>query len=257
MPAISINNVDVFRGSSHILKEISLHASEGELVILIGPNGSGKTTLLRTVAGHLPYDGSITLQGKELQAWKPAMLAKNLSFVRQALPISFDFSSLEMVLLGRSPHKSILESYSKDDFTLVKSIMHDLDLSGMEDRSILELSGGERQRVLLAQALAQETSVILLDEPTTHLDIHHKYDFLARVKEYAENGKTVVAAVHDLQLAAQYADRIVVLDSGKIVTAGPAAEVLTSDLISNVFRVNADVSIGANNSPLIQYNYAE
>lgn len=257
MPVISFSSVDVFRGSSHILKEIGLSADAGELIILIGPNGSGKTTLLRTLAGHLAYSGSITLGGRELRSWKPAELAQSLAFVRQALPISFDFSSKEMVLLGRSPHKSLLESYSKHDVELVQTIMDDLDLTGMEDRSILELSGGERQRVLLAQALAQETSIILLDEPTTHLDVHHKYDFLSRVKGYARKGKTVIAAVHDLQLAAQYADRIVVLESGRVANDGASSEVLTADLISSVFRINADVTVGTNNSPLIQYNYAE
>lgn len=257
MSAISVRGVDVFRGSSQILSDISFDAPEGELIALIGPNGSGKTTLLRAIAGLQPYTGTIEILGADIRSWKASDMARNLAFVRQALPLSFDFSGLEMVLLGRSPHKTLLQTFSKSDYDLVDRIMSDLDLSGMQDRSVLEMSGGERQRVLLAQALAQETDIILLDEPTTHLDIHHQYDFLSKVKKYSQDGKSVIAAIHDLQLAAQYADRIVVLNEGQIVSTGTPKGVLTTTMISSVFRVNADVASGANEKPVIQYNYAE
>ncbi|NND71449.1 MAG: ABC transporter ATP-binding protein [Rhodothermales bacterium] len=253
MLSVTVENVTVVRGGNRILNSVSMQTSAGEAIALIGPNGAGKTTLLRTIAGHQPYTGSISVAGKELHQWKPRELAQQLSFVRQALPISFDFSVMEMILLGRAPYKSLLQTYDTADRDLVERLTDELDLGGLGNRSILDLSGGEQQRVLLAQALAQETDIILLDEPTTHLDIHHKYDFMSRVKSYAQQGKTIIAAIHDLQLASQFADRIIVLSAGNVVASGTPTEIVRTELISDVFRVNINVETDPEGDIQIHY----
>jgi iron complex transport system ATP-binding protein len=222
---------------------------------LIGPNGSGKTTFLRTLAGLLDYRGSLTLRGSEIRDWRPRDLARMLAFVRQSTTIAFDFTVADFVLLGRVPYGGLLGGFSPDDRRRLDAVLEETDMRGLGSRSIQELSGGEQQRAVLAQALLQEPSVLLLDEPTTHLDVEHQFRLLALVDERAASrGLTVISSFHDLELAARFADTLVVLSEGKIAAAGPAANVLTPKLLREVFRVRARVEAQATGPIRIEYD---
>ena len=214
----------------------------GTQVGLIGPNGSGKTTLLRTIGGLLPYTGSLAFQGRQVRDWKPRPLARRLAFVRQSTPISFDFTVREIVLLGRSPHKSFLERDTGTDHSMVERALERVDLAGFADRSIHSLSGGERRRAFLAQALVQEADLLMLDEPTTHLDVHHQFRFLHLVRELVAAGRTTIVVFHDIELAARFSDILLVLRRGRLAASGKPSDILTPNLMAAVFRMRCSVA---------------
>ena len=225
-------------GDTPILHDLTFEIEADSWVALVGPNGSGKTTLLRTLAGLLPYRGELAFDGTPVRTWKARDLARRLAFVRQSPSLAFEFTVEEFVLLGRAPHYGWLEGFSRADRDRVRNALAAADLDAFAERSMTELSGGEQQRVLLAQAIAQEADVLLLDEPTAHLDVHHQFDGMNRVASLAPR-RTVVAAFHDLAFAARYADRIFVLDRGRLVADGAPRDVLTPALIRSVFRMDA------------------
>ncbi len=239
MPAVFADRLNVSLDGKAILHDLGFTVEAGTWVGLLGPNGSGKTTLLRTLGGLLPYAGTLTLFGRPVHAWKPRALARRLAFVRQAATLSFDFTVEELVLLGRAPHKGWLDVDTRADRERVRAALAQVDLAGFESRSMLSLSGGEQQRVLLAQALVQEAEILLLDEPTAHLDVHHQFEFIDHVHGLVKAGRTVVAAFHDLELAARFADQVLVLDRGRLAAAGPPGDVLTEALLASVFRMKA------------------
>ena len=239
MALITARQLRVALDGTTILHDLDFTVEAGTWVGLIGPNGSGKTTLLRTMSGLLPYEGSLTLVERPIDSWKAQELARQMAFVRQTTPLSFDFSVAELVLLGRSPHKGWLERYTGEDRQHVEQALMRVDMDGFARRSVLSLSGGERQRVFLAQALVQESDLLLLDEPTTHLDVHHQFEFLNLVRGLVEAGRTVVAVFHDIELAARYADHLLVLNQGRLAAAGPPHAVLTEALLASVFRMQA------------------
>ncbi|WP_456427239.1 ABC transporter ATP-binding protein [Rhodocaloribacter sp.] len=237
MPAVFADRLNVSLDGKAILRDLGFTVEAGTWVGLLGPNGSGKTTLLRTLGGLLPYTGTLTLFDRPVHAWKPRALARRLAFVRQATTLSFDFTVEELVLLGRAPHKGWLDVDTRADRKRVQAALAQVDLAGFESRSMLSLSGGEQQRVLLAQALVQEAEILLLDEPTAHLDVHHQFEFIDHVHGLVKAGRTVIAAFHDLELAARFADLVLVLDRGRLAAAGPPRDVLTEDLLASVFRM--------------------
>jgi len=236
-----------------VLHDLDFEIEDGTWVGLLGPNGSGKTTLLRTLSGLLPYKGHLALDGHPLRAWKAQALARQVAFVRQSTPLSFDFTVNELVLLGRSPHKGWLESYTLLDRERLQQALERVDILPLSGRSVLSLSGGERQRAFLAQALVQESRLLLLDEPTMHLDVHHQFAFLNLVRELVEAGRTVVAVFHDIALAARYADRLLVLDAGRLAAAGPPTAVLTPALLASVFRMYTELETAADGTLRIHY----
>jgi len=238
-PLFRADSLAVALGGTPILHGLSFEVEAGRWVGLIGPNGSGKTTLMRTLAGLLPYSGALALDDRPVRDWKPRDLARRLAFVRQSPSLEFDFTVEEFVLLGRAPHHGWLEGFSHEDRHRVRATLDAVDLGGFANRSLGALSGGEQQRVLLAQALVQEADVLLLDEPTAHLDVHHQFDGMDRVAALTPQ-RTVIAAFHDLAFAARYADRLLVLDRGRLVADGPPRAVLTPDLIRSVFRMEAE-----------------
>jgi len=252
MPVYTADVLHVALGGRPILHDLSFTVEAGAWVALVGPNGSGKTTLLRTLGGLLPYTGTLTLDGETIETWKPRALARRLAFVRQSPTLAFDFSVEDFVLLGRAPHHRWLEGFSRTDRDEVYHALAELDLEAFADRSLDTLSGGEQQRVQLAQALAQGAGVLLLDEPTAHLDVHHQFDGMDRVAAL-DPPRTVVAAFHDLAFAARYADRLLVLDEGRLIAAGPPRDVLTPDLIRDVFRMDAEISTAPDRPLEIRY----
>ncbi len=230
---------------NHILKDLNVDAPNGCCLGVIGPNGSGKTTLLRAISGLLPYSGSLKLEGRSLDAWSRQARARAIAVVQQSSFIQFDFSIFDFVLLGRMPHNSWLDRTSREDERRVHTLLQDLHLGHLHHRSLATLSGGERQRVFLAQALIQDPRLLLLDEPTTHLDVYHQFDILSRIRSMVEKGLTVIAVFHDLSLAARFSDRILVLDQGRQITFGSPVDVLNPALVRDVFRMDAHIHTDA------------
>jgi iron complex transport system ATP-binding protein len=242
--ALHLQNVNVSLERRRILSGVSMEVPSGQWIGLLGPNGAGKTTLIRAMAGLLPFEGTIDLKGRPLTEWPDRDRAREVALVAQSVPMYFDFTVLDLVLLGRAPHKNWLAPYHDDDHARALTALAQVDLAGFEKRSVLNLSGGEVRRALLAQALAQDTSILLLDEPTSHLDVHHQFEFMRHVRSLVDGGRTVVGVFHDLELAARFSDRLCVLDDGQVVTEGTPEEALTPEVIARVFRMSATVSRG-------------
>lgn len=242
-PALALAGLEVAFGERSVLHDLDLDIAPGEFVALTGPNGSGKTTLLRTVLGFLdPVRGTVRLFGTPVAALSVRERARRVAWVPQTEPQRDDVPLLRYVLYGRYSLHRPLEGDSARDLAVAHEVLAAVGLADREEDGILSISGGERQRAILARALAQETPLLLLDEPTTHLDIAHQLDLLTRVRRLArERGVTVVAALHDLNLAARYADRIVVLSRGRRVADGPPAAILSPDLLARVWGVDADL----------------
>ncbi|WP_329790892.1 ABC transporter ATP-binding protein [Lentzea sp. DG1S-22] len=222
-----------------IVHDVSLVVEPGETVGLIGPNGSGKSSLLRCVAGlRTPAAGAVLYDGAEIGAWSARDRARKLAFVEQTADTESDLRVAEVVMLGRTCHRSRWRGPDASDHEIVAAALARLDLTGLADRPWKQLSGGERQRTHLARALAQRTSGLLLDEPTNHLDVRHQLELMELA---GSTPQTVVVALHDLALAARYCDRLVLMHGGAVVADGPAAEVLTARLLREVFDVEAEI----------------
>jgi len=253
MALLSLENVDVQLENTEILRAIEFEMEAGTWVGLIGPNGSGKTTLLRAIGAHIPFDGRIELDERSVADWSAQERARRLAYVRQAPSLTFDFTVEELVLLGRAPQRGWLQAYGSDDRALVQEALSRVDLDGFASRSVLSLSGGEMQRVFLAQALVQEADLLMLDEPTSHLDVHYQYSFMDQVQNLVCGGRTVLAVFHDLELAARYADRLLVLHEGRLVANGAPGEVLTPTCIADVFGMHARIEHRSDGTPRIEY----
>jgi iron complex transport system ATP-binding protein len=241
---LSLERVTCGYSATPVLREVSLRVGEAEVVGLVGPNGSGKTTLVRVASRALrPAAGAVRVAGIDPFAVPAREAARLIAVVPQELAPAFSFSVLEMVLMGRTPHLSVLGGGRPEDWSSVRAAMLATDVQHLAERPIDELSGGERRRVVLAQALAQGAPLLLLDEPTTHLDVRHVLDLLAIVRRLAEREGTAVLAIHhDLNVAAGTSDRLVALHGGRIVAEGLPEEVVTPDLLRSVYGVEADVS---------------
>ncbi len=226
-----------------VLRGVSLELGAGELVGLIGPNGSGKTTLLRVLSGLLaPSRGKVYLDGQDLCAFDRRQVAQRVAVVPQELVIPFAFSAYEMVMMGRTPHVRPILGAGPRDRQVVVEKMELTATSALAERPFGELSGGEKQRVIIAMALAQEPEILLLDEPTVHLDINHQVEILELIKRLnRREGLTVLATMHDLNLAALYFDRLILLNGGQVVANGSPSEVLREESIRQVFQANVQV----------------
>jgi cobalamin transport system ATP-binding protein len=242
-----LDSITAGYGGRPVVEDCSIKAGPGELVGLIGPNGSGKTTLVRVASRALrPMAGRLTVGGRDPYGLSARQAARLVAVVPQEVAPAFSFTVLEVVLMGRSPYRSPWGGGTPEDWTQARRAMAAADVQHLADRPLEELSGGERQRVVLAQALAQDAPVLLLDEPTTHLDIRHVVDVLNRVRSLVRlEGKAVLAIFHDLNLASAYCDRIYALDAGRIVASGSPGTVITRDLIRDVFGLEADVTPSA------------
>ncbi len=236
---IKTDNIQVSFGSKSILHDISLAIQDKEFVGIIGPNGSGKSTFLKCLYRVLePSGGKIYFDGFELSSLSHRDRALKMAVVAQHSTVNFDFSVLEMVLMGRSPYKGLLDRDQLDDYEIARHALAEVGLSDFESRNFNTLSGGEQQRVILARALAQRTECLVLDEPTNHLDIKYQLELMTIVKRL---DATVVSAIHDLNLAAIYCDRIIALKEGHIVCSGTPQEVLTAETIRHIYGVSAMV----------------
>lgn len=243
-PALVLDRVSATYGREPVLREVDLRVDPGEVVGLVGPNGSGKTTLVRVASRTLrPVSGRIRVSGRDLVGMSAHEAARLVAVVPQDVVPAFSFTALELVLMGRSPYRSRWGGGTPQDWARVRAAMGATQIQHLADRPVDELSGGERRRVVLAQALAQDAPVLMLDEPTTHLDVRHVLDLLAIVRRLAERERTAVLAIHhDLNLAASTCDRLVVLRAGEVVATGPPASVVTPGLLREVYGVEAEVS---------------
>lgn len=231
--------VEALLNGNHILKGIDLDASSQELVGVIGPNGSGKSTLLKCIYRVLkPTGGAVFLDGKSLDGYSYRESARRIAVVAQHNYYNFDFSVRDVVLMGRSPHKRALDRDTAEDYQIVAESLETVGMTSFADRSFSTLSGGEQQRVILARALAQRTPCLILDEPTNHLDIKYQLQLMDLVRGL---DRTVIAAVHDLNIAAMYCDRLYAVKAGRIVGQGAPKTLLTSEFIREVYEVDAQV----------------
>ena len=226
-------------GAARILKGISLETHTGEFVGIIGPNGSGKSTLLKCIYRVLKPDGGcIWLGDQELHEMKIRNSARKVAVVAQHNYYNFEFSVREVVMMGRAPHKKMLEKDGAKDFEIVDQALKTVGMYEFADRNFSTLSGGEQQRVILARALAQQTPCLILDEPTNHLDITHQLQLMELVRGL---NVTVLSAIHDLNIAAMYCDRLYILKDGEIVGSGTPEELLTPETIRRVYQVESEI----------------
>jgi cobalamin transport system ATP-binding protein len=229
---IALDSVCVDLGGKRVVDSVTSTVAPGEWVTLIGPNGAGKSTLLRAIAGLLEFEGSITLDGAPVRSLGRRELARRLAFVPQSPLLPPEMRVREYVLLGRTPYIGTFGGESRSDHAAASRALARLDLDGLAERPLRTLSGGEQQRAVLARALAQEAPLLLLDEPTTSLDIGRQQQVLELVAGLRDGDLTVVSAMHELTLATQFGDRLLLLSGGRLVATGDPAEIATEELIA-------------------------
>lgn len=238
--ALSAEEVSVVVNGRALVHKVSLDAAPGEVLGLAGPNGAGKSTLLRTFYRAMrPTSGRVLLDGEDVWRMPGRRLARRLAAVLQETTGEFELTVYDVVAMGRTPHKRAFEGDDAGDRDIIMAALAELDASGLAHAPFDRLSGGEKQRVMIARALAQRPRTMVLDEPTNHLDLRHQLDTLRLVRRL---GVTAILALHDLNLAAAFCDRICVLDGGRLVATGTPADVLTPALLAKVYRVEAEVA---------------
>lgn len=236
---LNVQNLYVSIAKKEIVKDVSLLVDNKQFVGIIGANGCGKSTMLKSIYKSLkPKTGSILLGDMDVLNTSPKKVSQKMSVVGQFNELNFDLTVFQMVMLGRTPHKKLLESDTKQDIAIVRQALEQTHLTNYVDRSYLTLSGGEKQRVILARAIAQQPDFLVLDEPTNHLDIRYQLEVLSCVKALNIG---VLAALHDLQMAAQYCDYIYAMKNGKIIAHGKPRELLTEELVTTLYDVNCKI----------------
>ncbi|MBC2681092.1 ABC transporter ATP-binding protein [Corynebacterium anserum] len=250
--SFSTTNVTWNRGGKLVVDDIDIEILPGETVGLLGPNGSGKSSLIRLLAGfNRPTTGTITLDNQLVEKISKKKFAQSVAVVTQHVDSAVDVTVGDVVRLGRIPHRGRWGTHSRDDATAIQHALESTGLIGLEDRLWNELSGGERQRVHIARALAQQPQELILDEPTNHLDIKHQLELLRLVSTL---DATFIIALHDLNLASMFCDRLIILKQGRVVAVGTPADILTPKLISDVYEVETLVTIHPlTKRPLITY----
>jgi len=238
---LQVENISFSYDEIKIIEDIRLHVEKGEFIGLLGPNGSGKSTILKTLYRALEPDvGEVRLDDDDLLKMKIKKVARKVGVVGQENNIPFDFKVEEIVAMGRNPYKKLFEGDTQVDKEIVENALKQTGIEDLAKRNYVQLSGGEKQRVLIARVLAQQTDFLLLDEPTNHLDIYYQLQMFDLVKGL---GVTVLAAIHDLNIAALYCDRIYVLKEGRLYKAGTPEEILTPEVIFEVYGIQVDVTI--------------
>ena len=242
-PAIEVGNLSITLGGVTVLDAMSTSVDEGQFVGLVGPNGAGKTTLLRTINGALtPEEGTVRVAGQDVATLDSRSTSRLVATVPQSTAVAFDFPVRHVVAMGRTPHVGRFGTRTEADREAVDAAMDRTAVADLADRPVTEVSGGERQRVFLARALAQDTPVLLLDEPTSDLDVNHQVRTLNLVSDLVAEGRTAVAAIHDLDLAARYCDELRLLYDGRVQAAGPPESVLTDATVEAAFGARATVT---------------
>lgn len=235
-----IENLDFKYKTKSILEKVSLKAERGNVVSILGPNGSGKTTFIKCINKILnPQNGTIKLDGKSITNMKQEEIAKNIAYVPQMTNDFFTGSVMDLIIMGRKPY--IKWNITEEDIDIVMSILEKMNIVELSEKNYSELSGGQKQKVLIAKALAQDTDVYLLDEPTSFLDIKNQIEVMKMARGLASQGKIVIIVVHDLNMAMKYSDKIILLEKGKVISEGIPKEVLTKDNIKKVYDIEVDI----------------
>ena len=245
MEILKGHNIELAYGEKSIIQDLNIEINRGEVVSIIGTNGCGKSTLLKAISRVLPCkNGNIYLDGEDISHIKNKEFAKKLAFVSQNNEIPDDITVYDFIMYGRVPHKKWYETYNQQDRDIVEWAILMCKLDNFRERKVMSLSGGERQKVWIAMVLAQKTGMLLLDEPTTYLDICHQFEIMELVRELNKTlGITIIMVLHDLNQAAQYSDRIIVLKDGKKYKEGKSMEVLTPSLIKEVYKVETSIEV--------------
>lgn len=239
---IELKNISfAYPGAAPLLEDVSISFPAGKITTILGPNGSGKSTLLKIAGGLLPASmGEVLLKKKSIKAMKPKELARQLSMLAQSnRPPEIEVGNL--VSYGRYPYQKYGQGLTKEDQNHIEQAMNQVNIVSYKHRLVNRLSGGERQRAYIAMALAQDTELIFLDEPTTWLDIHIRFELMELVRGLNEGGKTIVMVLHDLNLALEYSDYLILMDRGKIVTSGSPEEIIASGALDLVFRIHTRI----------------
>ena len=240
--SLSVEGLTYTIHGKRLLDSVNLRAEQGELVGVIGPNGAGKSTLLRALAGIIePSDGQRYLDGRTFREIPPRERARAIALVPQVAPIAHGFTCLELVLMGRYPHMGRFQIEGATDENIARQVMRLTDTEQFAERTLETLSGGERQRVFIARSLAQQPRVLLLDEPTSNLDILHQLRVLGFIREWTRDGATAIAAVHDLNMAARHCDYLTLIDEGRVIAAGKPEDVLTAENVRHAYGVESVV----------------
>ncbi|MEK3944681.1 MULTISPECIES: ABC transporter ATP-binding protein [Paenibacillus] len=239
----TVDSISIRYEQKNIINNFSFSVKKGEIVSIIGPNGSGKSTLLKAVSRLIPYHtGAVTLEGTDLKSMTAKQVARKMCMLSQKNQAPNDMTVIDLVSYGRYPHKKWFEKLNHEDMDIVDWALEKTHLKDYKDRAVSSLSGGESQRAWIAMALAQRPLVMLLDEPTTYLDISHQHEVLELVRELNQDmGMTVVMVLHDLNQASTYSDSIVVVQAGEKAMYGTPNEVMTTDMIRDIYRMDAEV----------------
>ncbi len=241
--AVALHDITFSYKELPLFRELNVEFPKGEFISILGPNGSGKTTLIRHLIGALsPGHGTLSFEGRQAGSFSRKEMAKQISYVPQSGRIEWEFTLFECVAMGRYAHRTRLSSLTGHDTDAILESIESLGLSHLKHRLVTELSGGEYQRMLIARALAQESGIIALDEPVSHLDIHHQVEILSLLKNLTrDKGATVITVLHDLNAASAFSDEIILLDRGKLVAQGNVKDVLTKERIEQVYKVSVDI----------------
>ncbi|WP_051412082.1 heme ABC transporter ATP-binding protein [Halonatronum saccharophilum] len=248
MNIVEVEDLTFSYGEEKILRGVNFKVSKGEIFGIIGPNGSGKSTLLKLLArGMKGYKGKISLLAKDLNFYKQKDLAKRVGVLPQRTEVSFNLSVEEVVEMGRHPYVSRWRGMREEDMDIVLQSLETTNTLSLKDKSINDISGGERQRVLLARVLAQGPNLLLLDEPTSALDINYQLEIFSLLKKLKSEGRTIIIILHDLNLASNFCDRVLLLDKGNVKSIGEPKKVITSDNIKDVYGCKVGVELKDDN----------
>ncbi len=243
---LECENIEFKYGTKLILSDISLQFNKGHLYGILGPNGSGKTTLIKILSGILKNDyGKVFIDEDDIKKLSIREIAKKLAVVSQSNLIEFDFTVKEIIKMGRYAHVGRFERESSEDKKIINEIITKFRLNDLKNRNFNQLSGGEQQKVILARAMAQQSKIILLDEPTTHLDINYQLEFMEMLKEYVNKGLIIIIVLHDLNIATQYCDKIILLKDGLIKSLGDTQDIITRENIKSVYDVDVIIKKNA------------
>ncbi len=241
-PSLTVDRLSVSLKDREVLRGVSFDLKPGAFVGLIWPNGAGKSTLLKAVMGLLPREGGIELGGAPMERLSPKERAREIAYLPQEREVIWPISVEDLITLGRAPYHDAFSGLEDSDRAAIKAAIEAMDLGDLRNRSALELSGGERARALIARALAQDTGLLLTDEPAAGLDPAHQISLMATFSRLAKEGHSILASLHELTLAGQWCDRLILLSKGRIIADGSPGEVLTKDNLANVYGVSAHIS---------------
>ncbi|MGI9535093.1 MAG: ABC transporter ATP-binding protein [Thermodesulfobacteriota bacterium] len=240
--SIKVENLNFSRNGRDILENVSFSISEGDFLGIIGPNGAGKTTLLKLILMLLkPISGEIYIEDKNINDYIPNELYRKIAFVPQENNLDFPMTVIETVLLGRIPHLNRFQLEKDEDYRIARRALKDADIENFSERYANQLSMGEKQLVSIAKALAQETKFIILDEPTSSLDVSHTIKIMEILKGFTKSGKTIISVIHDLNIASRYCNKVLVIDGGIIKGFGAVKDVFTQEIIQDSFSVNVNI----------------